>query len=99
MEMVEIVFDGSKLSIAPADDSRFSERLLLSMSICAWKFWSPRKAESMRKCADNEVGGAYLWLNWFSENEIMHFEEKSRPDGQVYCWNWSDVSVGKNKEF
>lgn len=41
--------------------------------------------------------GAYLWLKWFSENEIMHFEE-SRFDGQRNIgWIWSDVSVDGEK--
>lgn len=40
---------------------------------------------------------SYLWLNLFSENEIMHFE-KSRFSGQRNIgWIWSDVSVGEPK--
>lgn len=55
---------------------------------------------STKLCDENFVivTDSYLWLNWFSGNEIMHFLDESRLVGQGNISRaWSDVSIKKTK--
>lgn len=46
-----------------------------------------------------QMSRTHLWLNWFSEYEIMHDEEESRLVVQRNIgWIWSDVSRKENEK-